>query len=166
MLIHLSNMESRFHIIRNKELELEEMNLLNAILSGLAGTLIMTALMYMAPAMGMPKMDIIGMLGTMFTPNQGAARVMGTVAHFMMGAVFAILYALLWNLGIGSSTWLWGVIFGAAHGVIAMLTMPMMVKMHPRPPKMDSGAMMMVGLLAGHMVFGLVVALTYSALAG
>lgn len=31
------------------------MNILNAILSGLAGTLIMTALMYMAPAMRMPK---------------------------------------------------------------------------------------------------------------
>lgn len=142
------------------------MNLLNAVLSSLAGTLVMTALMYMAPTMGMPKMDIIGMLGTMFTPNQSTARLMGIVAHFMMGAVFAIVYALLWSLGIGSPTWLWGVIFGAAHGVVAAMTMPMMMKMHPRPPQMDSGPMMMVGLLVGHMVFGLVVALTYSALAG
>jgi uncharacterized membrane protein YagU involved in acid resistance len=125
------------------------MNLFNAILSGLAGTLVMTALMYMAPAMGMPKMDIIGMLGTMFTPNQGTARLMGIIAHFMMGAVFAIIYALLWGLGIGSPIWLWGVIFGAGHGVVAMLTMPMMVKMHPRPTRMDSGPMMRVGLWDG-----------------
>ena len=142
------------------------MNILNAILSGLAGTLIMTVMMYLAPAMGMPKMDIIGMLGTMFTPNQSVARIFGIVAHFMMGAVFAIIYVLLWSLGIGSPSWLWGVIFGAAHGVVAMLTMPMMMKMHPRPPEMDSGATMMAGLLVGHIVFGLVVALTYSALAG
>lgn len=138
------------------------MNILNAILSSLAGTLVMTILMYMAPAMGMPKMDIIGMLGTMFTPNQGVARAMGIIAHFMMGAVFAIIYALLWSQGIGSPTWLWGLIFGAVHGVVAMLTMPMMVKMHPRPPQMDSGTMMAVGLIVGHMAFGLVVALTYS----
>jgi len=140
------------------------MNIISAILSGLAGTLMMTVLMYIAPAMGMPKMDIIGMLGTMFTANQGAARVMGTVAHFMMGAVFAIIYALLWSLGIGSPTWLWGLIFGAVHGVVTMMMIPMMMKMHPRPPQMDSGVMMMVGMLMGHMVFGLVVALTYSAL--
>jgi hypothetical protein len=50
-------------------LEQEEMNLLNAFISGIAGTLVMTASMYIAPRMGMPKMDIIGMLGTMFTPN-------------------------------------------------------------------------------------------------
>ena len=108
------------------------MNTINAILSSLAGTFVMTALMYMAPAMGMPKMDIIGMLGTMFTPNQGAARVMGVVVHFMMGAVFAVIYALLWSLGIGGSTWAWGAIFGVVHGVIALLTMPAMMKMHPR----------------------------------
>ena len=139
------------------------MNILSAILSSLAGTLVMTVLMYMAPVMGLPKMDIISMLGTMFTPNQGAARVMGIVAHFMMGAVFAIIYAFLWSLGIGSSTWLWGLIFGAVHGVVAMVMMPVMTRMHPRPPQMENGPLMAVGLLMGHMVFGLVVALIYTA---
>jgi uncharacterized membrane protein YagU involved in acid resistance len=114
--------------------------------------------------MGMPKMDIIGMLGTMFTTNQGAARVMGTIAHFMMGVVFAIVYALLWSFGAGSPTWLWGLIFGAIHAVVAMVMIPVMMGMHPHPPQMDRGPMMMAGLLMGHLVFGLVVALTYNAL--
>lgn len=140
------------------------MNIISAILASFAGTLAMTALMYVAPAMGMPKMDIIGMLGTMFTSNQGTARVMGVVAHFMMGAVFAIIYALLWSLGIGSPTWLWGLIFGAVHGVVTMVMIPMMMKIHPRPTQMDNGPKMMVGMLAAHMFFGLVVALTYGAL--
>ncbi|HZD57228.1 MAG TPA: hypothetical protein VE136_10920 [Anaerolineales bacterium] len=82
----------------------------------------------------------------------------------MMGVIFAIIYALLWSFGIGSPTWLWGLIFGAVHGVLFMVMMPVMMRMHPRPPQMESGPMMMVGLLMGHMVFGLVVALTYSAL--
>jgi hypothetical protein len=54
-------------------------------------------------------------------------------------------------------------IFGAIHGVVAMVMMPVMMKMHPRPPQMNGGLLMMVGLLIGHMVFGLVVALTYAA---
>ena len=140
------------------------MNIINAILAGLAGTLVMTILMYMAPAMGLPKMDIINMLGTMFTPDRNAARVLGVLVHFMMGALFAVIYVLVWSLGVGGPTWFWGLVFGAVHGVIATVTMPAMTKMHPRPPQMDGGPRMMVGLIVGHLVFGLVVALVYSAL--
>ena len=70
------------------------MNIFGAIIAGLLGTLVMTLLMVMAPRMGMPKMDIIGMLGTMFTASEGTARVLGALAHFMMGVIFAIIYAL------------------------------------------------------------------------
>lgn len=31
----------------------------------------MTMVMVMAPKMGMPKMDIVGMLGSMFSPARG-----------------------------------------------------------------------------------------------
>jgi uncharacterized membrane protein YagU involved in acid resistance len=140
------------------------MNIFGAIIAGLLGTLVMTLLMVMAPRMGMPKMDIIGMLGTMFTASEGTARALGILAHFMMGVIFAIIYALLWSFGIGSPTWLWGLIFGAVHGVVAIVMMPVMMKKHPRPPQMEGGPRMVVGLLMGHLAFGLVVALTYSAI--
>jgi len=54
-------------------------------------------------------------------------------------------------------------IFGAVHGVVAMVMIPVVMRMHPRPTQMESGGMMVVGLLMGHMAFGLVVALTYAA---
>src|SRR3970040_1743297 len=130
------------------------MNIIGSIIAGLLGTLVMTLLMYMAPLMGMPKMDIIGMLGTMFTGSEGTARMLGTLAHFMMGVIFAIIYALLWSVGIGSPTWFWGFVFGAVHGVVAIVMMPVMTKMHPRPPQMESSPLMVVGLLMGHLVFG------------
>ena len=96
-----------------------------AILGGLIGTVVMTLMMmYLAPMMGLPKMDIIGMLGSMFTSNKGTATILGLVTHFMMGGIFAIIYALLWSLGIGSPTWLWGLIYGVVHGVVAIVTMP------------------------------------------
>jgi len=139
------------------------MNWIGAIIAGLVGTAVMTMMMYLAPKMGMPKMDILGMLGSMFTADKKTASWLGGMIHFMMGAIFAIIFALLWNAGIGNATWLWGLIFGAVHGVVAIMAMPMMMRMHPRPPQMDSGSMMMVGQMMGHLVFGLVVALVYTA---
>jgi hypothetical protein len=37
-----------------------------------------------------------------------------------------------------------------------------MIRVHPRPPPMEMGPLMMMGLLLGHLVFGLVVAFTYT----
>jgi uncharacterized membrane protein YagU involved in acid resistance len=99
----------------------------------------------------------------MVITRREAATGVGMVIHFMMGAIFAIIYALLWSVGFGSATWLWGLIFGAAHGVVAIVMMPLMMRMHPRPPEMVGGPMTMVGQMMGHLLFGLVVALAYSA---
>jgi uncharacterized membrane protein YagU involved in acid resistance len=140
------------------------MDFISAIIAGLVGTLVMTILMYLAPLMGMPKMDIIGMLGTMFSTNRGTARIIGIIVHFMMGAVFGIIYAFLWSLGIGSPTWVWGLIFGFVHAILFMIAMPVMMNMHPCPPEMERNTLSVVGQLMGHMAFGLVVALTYAAL--
>lgn len=116
--------------------------------------------------MGFPKMDIIGMLGTMFTRPGTGATVLGAVVHFMMGAIFAIIYVILWTNVMGNSTWLWGLIFGIVHGIVAIIVMPMMKGMHPRPEhaNIEMGSMTVIGMLMGHAIFGLVVALVYSAL--
>jgi hypothetical protein len=64
----------------------------------------MTPFMYGAPMMGMAKMDIVGMLGSMFTANKGLATALCLMAHSMAGVAFALIYALLWTIGIGSAT--------------------------------------------------------------
>ena len=139
------------------------MDIVGAIVAGLAGTAAMTVLMYVAPMMGMPKMDIVGMLGSMFTANKGVATELGLMAHFMAGVVFALIYALLWSIGLGSATWLWGLVFGAVHGIVAIVMVPLLMRMHPRAPEMAGGAMAKAGMLMAHMVYGLVVALVYAA---
>jgi len=139
------------------------MNVLGAIVAGLAGTAVMTMMMSIAPRMGMPKMDMPRMLGTMLISREETATVVGMVIHFMMGAIFAIIYALLWSLGVGSATWWWGLIFGAVHGLVAAGMMPVMLRMHPRPPEMSFGPVMIVGVLMAHLAYGLVVALVYAA---
>jgi uncharacterized membrane protein YagU involved in acid resistance len=148
------------------------MNILGAIVAGIVGTIVMTIVMVMAPKMGMPKMDIVGMLGSMFSAEGN--RSVGMVIHLMMGVVFAIIYALLWQAGIGSVGLLWGVIFGAGHWLVSGAMMAGMGMMHAgvkagtvNAPGIymtnNGGIMAFMGGLIGHVIFGLVVALVYGA---
>lgn len=145
------------------------MDILSAVISGIVGTIAISAVMAMAPLMGMPKMDIVGMLSTMFgKPN----KVLGWIMHFMMGVVFALIYALLWSIGIGSAGWLSGLIFGAVHWLVVGLMMAMIPVMHVGIKNGDveapglwmtnqGGILAFIGGLMGHMIFGLVAALVY-----
>ena len=146
------------------------MNVLGAIAAGIVGTIVMTMVMMIAPKMGMPKMDIAGTLGSMFSAEGN--RTVGMVMHFMMGIVFGIVYALLWNAGIGTVSLLWGAIFGAVHWLITGVMMGGVSMMHagvkagmvnaPGVYMTNNGGMMaFTGGLIGHVIFGLVVALVY-----
>lgn len=145
------------------------MNIIGAIVAGLAGTAIMSLLMAMAPKMGLPKMAIWEMLGTMFSKEGNVG--LGWVMHFMAGVIFAIIYAALWAAGIGSATLLNGALFGAIHFLIVGLMMGGMPMMHagiksgtaqaPGVLMLNAGVMGLMGGLIGHVVYGLVVALVY-----
>jgi len=145
-------------------------NVLSAVISGILGTFAISMVMAVGPKMGMPKMDIVGLLSTMFgKPN----RVLGWMMHLMMGVLFALIYAFLWSQGIGSPAWLSGLIFGAAHWLVVGLMMGVIPIMHEGIKNGDveapglwmtnqGGMLAFIGGLMGHMVFGLVVALVYA----
>ena len=145
------------------------MNIIGAVISGIAGTIAISIVMRMAPMMGMPKMDIVDLLSTMFgKPNSG----LGWMMHMMMGVVFALIYAFLWAIGFGTANWLFGLIFGAAHWLVVGVIMAMIPIMHAgikngdvEAPGMwmtnQGGVLAFLGGLMGHMVFGLAVALVY-----
>jgi hypothetical protein len=69
------------------------MNIIGAVVAGVVGTIVMSMIMVMAPKMGMPKMAIWEMLGSMFSKDGN--NVLGWVMHFMMGVIFALIYAAL-----------------------------------------------------------------------
>ena len=148
------------------------MNAIGAIIAGMAGTVVLSMVMALAPKMGMPKMDIVGILGTMFSKEGN--RTLGWIMHFMMGIIFALIYAALWNAGIGAPTALWGVGFGAVHWLITGLMMGAVPMLHagvkagtveaPGVFMMNTGGIMaFMGGLIGHMLYGLTVALVYGA---
>ena len=146
------------------------MNLIGAVIAGLIGTLAMSLVMAMAPSMGLPKMDIVGILASML--QKDGNRSLGWGIHLMMGIVFALIYAILWSTGIGAATLLWGLAFGAVHWLVAGLMMGGVPTMHagekagtlqaPGVFMLNTGGLMaFMGGLIGHLVFGLAIALVY-----
>ncbi|NUQ95094.1 MAG: hypothetical protein HOY79_00565 [Streptomyces sp.] len=151
-----------------------------ALLAGLAGTVVMTVVMMMGRAMGMTNMDIALITGGMMVREEKRARSAGMMIHLvMMGTVvFGLLYAALFH-ALGSASVVTGLLVGLVHGlVVGMMAMPMMGAIHPRMQgagdgfTLDAPGFMGVGygkgtpmgLLAGHLMYGLVVALVYGTL--
>jgi hypothetical protein len=149
------------------------MNILSAVIAGVVASLVFSIVLAMAPKMGMPKMDIVSLLGSMFSAKTNLA--LGWMMHLMMGIVFALIYAFLWSNGIGAATWLGGLIFGAVHWLIVGVVMGMIPMMHVgiksgavKAPGLwmtnNGGLMAFMGGLVGHMIFGITIALVYAAL--
>jgi hypothetical protein len=151
-----------------------------AIVAGLVGTAAMTAAMYMGYMMNL-RMDMPMTLGTMFLPRGPAAWTLGLMLHFMMGALFFVIYAALFDaLTIDSGVAGVSALFGLAHGVAAGAAMGMMPAMHPRmvmaggPAEAEGvvspgffattyGLMGAMALIGVHVLYGLVGGLVYAA---
>jgi hypothetical protein len=103
--------------------------------------------------------------------------------HFMMGVVFFLVYALLFDaFGLESAIAGWAALFGAIHGLAAGASMGMMPAVHPRmvraradgdggvvpaPGFMGTrlGGMAPTAIVMAHVVYGLVAGAVYAALA-
>jgi uncharacterized membrane protein YagU involved in acid resistance len=149
------------------------MNILSAVIAGTVASLVFSVILAIAPRMGMPKMDIVSLMGSMFSAKSN--QTLGWMMHLMMGIVFALIYAFLWSSGVSGATWLGGLIFGAVQWLLVGMVMGMIPMVHVgiksgvvQAPGMwmtnNGGAMAFMGGLVGHMIFGAVIALVYVAL--
>ncbi len=135
-----------------------ENKFVRSILAGVVATAVMTVFMFMAPMMGLPKMNIPQMLSGML----GVSILIGWMMHFMIGIIFAIVYVYLFNprVHIHSRAGK-GILFGVVVFLFAQGMMFLMSKMMPMPSNSmkDDMVLMMIGSLIGHLVFGLLVGL-------
>ena len=131
----------------------DNINLKRAVLAGLAGTTVMTGLMLAAPMMGMPRMNIGEMLGSMM----GGFTALGWAAHFMIGTALAMAYAAFFSERLPGPAVVRGMLFGLAPWLLAQLVvMPMM------GAGLFSGSLAAAaGSLMGHLVYGAVVGAVY-----
>ena len=149
-----------------------ELNVIAAMIAGLVGTAVMTGMMLGGKKLHLPAVDAHGILG--FVQDASQASSLGYIMHFVLGAVFAIGYALVFTK-ISGSILLWGAVLGMIHWLlvgwmfafapIAHAGMKAGLIEETGPYMLKSlGVVGFVAGLAGHMVFGIVVALVYGLL--
>ncbi len=129
-------------------------NFKKAVFAGVAGTIAMTiAATFAAPLMGLPKMDVPGMLASVM----GGILPLGWVAHFMIGTILALGFAAIQDKIPGPAI-ARGAIYTLAPWLMAqVVVMPMMGM------GFFSGAFATAfGSLIGHLIYGAVLAGVYS----
>lgn len=101
-------------------------NFQKVVVAGVAGTAAFTVIMLMAPVMGLPKMDMGNMLGTM-NPVVALPYWMGWVMHFMIGTVLTGIYAAFFLTILPSNSWKRGLVWSLFPYVLAqVMVMPVM----------------------------------------
>lgn len=135
----------------------ETKKITQSLLAGIIGTAVMSFVMTISGLMGMPKMSPPAMLSTMME----ISIVVGWVLHFMIGIIFAMVYAFFFIDIVRkiSNKVLRGVIFGFAVFIFAQIMMAIMGMVMPIPPMEGSMLLIITGSIIGHIIFGITVAL-------
>lgn len=108
------------------------MNFAGVMLWGFVASIVVTAVMSISQHMGVSRMSLPFMLGTMFTSNRDRASTVGFFAHLALGWVFAFIYAAAFQSWGRANVWL-GVGIGMVHvTVVLVAVMPTLPSMHPR----------------------------------
>lgn len=131
-------------------------NVPKGIVAGLVGTVALSVLMVMKNAMGlMPELDVIAMLaGMMHVPAAAAWAI-----HFMIGAVWGVMFALLYKLIPGGSPVGKGMIFGTGAWLMMMVVVMPMAGAGLFGMTLGMMAPLMTWML--HLVFGAVLGATF-----
>jgi len=125
-------------------------NIGRAILGGLAGTTVLTLLMYVgAPMMGIPKMDIAAMLGSML-----GGWTMGMLMHVVNGVIlFPLIYSFFLFSKLRNSPVSRGILWGVALWLVSgLMVMPLMGA--GLFGAAHGGVMAAVASLMGHVIHG------------
>jgi hypothetical protein len=113
----------------------------SAVAGGVIGTLAMATITKGAAELGITRMDLALLLGTVVTENRRKARAIGYVFYFVLGIVFAEAYGGFFTI-IGRASWQLGALLGALHAlfITTVLVAVLLPVVHPRMATPDSAA--------------------------
>src|SRR3712207_697055 len=115
------------------------MNVSSILLWGFVATLVLTTIMAACQALGLTRMNIPYMLGTMFTPDRDRAKPIGFAAHFVNGWWLAGIYAAAFE-SWGRATWWLGATTGLVHALfVLVVVMSLLPSLHPRMASEQQG---------------------------
>lgn len=145
---------------------MREPNVGRAILSGVVAWIVFVILLYLAPLLGVPTMDLPAMLGGMFGVN---SVTMGWALFFVVGIVFALLYAYWGVYHLPGRGWQRGLVFGLLPWLVMMVIVaPLLPLLNPmvamKPPGFffaNMGIIATIGSLIAHLIWGMVLGAVY-----
>lgn len=104
----------------------------NLILWGFAATLVLTMIMTASKYIGLTRMDIPFLLGSIFTPDRNKIPWLGFILHLSMGWFFAFIYGAAFETS-GIKTWWFGALIGLVHAAFVLTAgLQIMNSIHPR----------------------------------
>jgi hypothetical protein len=145
---------------------------------GFSATIVLTTLLAASQGLGLTRMNVPYLLGSMITPRRDRAKVYGFLMHLCFGWAFALIYLAAFHL-IGRATWYLGALIGFVHGAFVLVAgMPVMPGLHPRmaghegptvvrqlePPGflgLNYGARTPISVLIAHVLFGMLLGALY-----
>lgn len=108
------------------------MNWSSWLLWGFAGTVVLTSVLAGSQGVGMTRMNIPYLLGTIFTPDRDRAKFIGFFLHFVNGWIFSVVYVAAFEV-LQWATWWLGVIIGLVHATFVLtMALPVLPALHPR----------------------------------
>ena len=156
------------------------MNLPSILLWGFVATVMMTTIIVTGQTLGVTRIDMPFIIGTMFTTDRDRAKVYGYMFHLLNGLAFAVLYAVLFE-NLHKAVWWLGAIIGLVQGfVVIVIFLPLLPGLHPRmvsdsrgpeptrllePPGFlatNYGRMTPVITLFAHTIYGLIIGAFYA----
>ena len=93
-----------------------------ALAGGLVGTIVMTTMLRAASEFGVTRMDLPFLLGTSVSDRRWRAKVYGYIAHFILGLLFALGYAVIFQ-ATDRTGWEVGLFLGAVHATFVATTL-------------------------------------------
>lgn len=141
-------------------MEPNKTNLERSILGGFVGTLVVTILLYLAPEVGLPKMDIAARMGSLFHGSNAPEPMsnawwLGMVFHFVAGTiVFPVLYAYFLATRLFGNSWTKGTTWGLILWVITEAVLMPIVGMGFFSSKAPDYWALLVSSLMAFLIYG------------
>jgi len=108
------------------------MNIGEVMLWGFGATVILTTIMVGSKYLGLTRIDLPFMLGTIFTESRDKAVRIGFVSHMIMGWIFAFIYGVAFNIS-ELRTWWFGLAVGFVHAAFVLTAgLQILSSFHPR----------------------------------
>jgi uncharacterized membrane protein YagU involved in acid resistance len=146
---------------------------------GFAGTVVLTTLMSGSQGIGLTRMNLPYMLGTMVTANRDRAKVIGVGLHLINGWLFSLIYVAAFHVW-GGPAWWKGAAIGLVHSLFVLTAgMSALPGIHPRMASVRRGPTVVrqleppgflaihygirtpISVVIAHVVFGIVLGTFY-----